>query len=218
MKDPTAKLRSATRRAKSDVANKMISMFLHELSRKVSRGWPIRVEGEAYSILVRETFKNECPYCLCDLTLTQSVVEHLDGMNRLRVGLHVPGNVLIVCRRCNGEKRRDDSIRVLTLAETGWESFLSHDSTRCPNTCRSCAYWTSVWPDFKQRTASLERSRVTIHKFRGQFDYFIAFRSIVAEALPSLLATLYADCQSFAETEIHLLLERFTEMNSSTSG
>ncbi len=41
MKDPTAQLRSATRRAQSDVANKLVSMFLHELSRTISQDWPI---------------------------------------------------------------------------------------------------------------------------------------------------------------------------------
>lgn len=45
MKDPASQLRSATRRAKSDVANKLISMFLHEFSRKVSQDWPVKVDG-----------------------------------------------------------------------------------------------------------------------------------------------------------------------------
>ena len=37
MKDSTSQLRSATRRAKSDVANKLVSMCLHELSRRISQ-------------------------------------------------------------------------------------------------------------------------------------------------------------------------------------
>lgn len=95
MKDPTSQLRSATRRAKSDVANKLISMCLHELSRTVSEGWPIKVDGEEYEKLARERFGNRCPYCSCDLSTTVAVIEHLDGMNRYRAGLHVPGNVLV---------------------------------------------------------------------------------------------------------------------------
>src|SRR5665213_1398932 len=130
MTDASFLLRSATRRAKSDVANKLISMFLHELSRRISREWPIRVDGEEYEELVRSHFANRCPYCSCDLLSTISVIEHLDGMNRYRAGLHVPGNVLVACRKCNGEKRRDDSVRTLTLAGSGWESFLSHDGSR----------------------------------------------------------------------------------------
>ena len=54
LKDPVFKLRSATRRAKSDVANKLVSMFLHELSRKISQNWPVKVDGEEYERLVRE--------------------------------------------------------------------------------------------------------------------------------------------------------------------
>jgi hypothetical protein len=96
MKDPTSKLRQATRRAKSDVANKLISMFLHELSRKVCHNWQVKVDSEAYAAMVRDTFFIFCPYCNCDLASTTSIVEHLDGMNRFRVGLHVPGNVLVL--------------------------------------------------------------------------------------------------------------------------
>ena len=84
MRDPTSQLRSATRRAKSDVANKLISMCLHELSRRISEGWPIKVDGEEYEKLAREQFGNRCPYCSCDLSITGAVIEHLDGMNRYR--------------------------------------------------------------------------------------------------------------------------------------
>jgi len=108
VKDPTSQLRSATRRAKSDVANKLISMFLHELSRKISENWPMKVDGEEYEGLVRKWFNNRCPYCSRNLADTVSVIEHLDGMNRYRAGLHAPGNVLVACRKCNIEKRRDD--------------------------------------------------------------------------------------------------------------
>ena len=123
MKDPTSILRSATRRAKSDVANKLISMFLHELSRSISQNWKMRVDGQEYEGLVRQWFENRCPYCRCFLAEGAHVNEHLDGMNRYRAGLHVPGNVLVACRRCNGEKRRDDQQRTLTLATSGWGHF-----------------------------------------------------------------------------------------------
>ena len=120
MKDATSQLRSATRRAKSDVANKMVSMFLHELSRKICREWGLRVDGEEYGKLVRLRLGNCCPYCLRTLQDTTSVIEHLDGMNRYRTGLHIPGNVLVSCRKCNSEKRRDDGRKTLVLAECGW--------------------------------------------------------------------------------------------------
>ena len=144
VKDPTSQIRSATRRAKSDVANKLVSMFLHELSRRISQEWPTRVDGAEYEELVRRTFNNRCPYCSRDLTDTVAVIEHLDGMNRYRAGLHVPGNVLVACRKCNSEKRRDNSLKVLSLADSGWESFLSHEGTRCSPSCVTCRYWESV--------------------------------------------------------------------------
>src|SRR5665213_4398473 len=105
-------------------------MFLHELSRKICREWGVRVDGEEYGALVRQRFGNRCPYCLLDLVGPTTIIEHLDGMNRYRVGLHVPGNVLVACRRCNSEKRRDDSRKILTLADSGWASFLSHGGSK----------------------------------------------------------------------------------------
>lgn len=209
MKDPTSKLRSATRRAKSDVANKLISMFLHELSRKVCRNWHVKVGSESYVAIVRDTFLNQCPYCGCDLALTTSIVEHLDGMNRYRVGLHVPGNVLIACRRCNSEKRRDDSRLTLTLAETGWESFLSHDASRCPSACATCGYWTELFEEPTRRSAHLAARLVALREFRSQFQEFQELRLSLSVSLPSLLTKLYADCQVFAKTEIRTMLDQF---------
>lgn len=211
MKDPSSQLHSATRRAKSDVANKLISMFLHELSRRISQDWRIRVEGEEYVALVRQWFNNQCPYCLKDLSGTQTVVEHLDGMNRYRAGLHVPGNVLVACKKCNGEKRRDDSARVLSLADSGWASFLSHDGTRCAPECRTCLYWKSIWEDSTERRALLAAHLERIRGFRHSFSEFEAVLPILRETLPGLLTKLYSDCQAFAEMEIKSRLEEFLQ-------
>lgn len=213
MRDPASQLRSATRRAKSDVANKLVSMFLHELSRRISQKWPLKVDGEEYGELVRDLFKNRCPYCSSDLTDTLSVIEHLDGMNRYRAGLHVPGNVLVACRRCNSEKRRDDSQKVLSLATSGWESFLSHDGARCGESCLTCRYWRSVWEDGAERTARLAENRERIRSFRHGFSEFEHILPSLARTLPVLLTKLYADCQTFAEAEIMSLLERFEQVS-----
>lgn len=209
MKDAACQLRSATRRAKSDVANKLVSMFLHELSRRINETWPIRVDSEEYENLVRGHFNNRCPYCSVDLQTTVAVIEHLDGMNRFRAGLHVPGNVLVACRRCNSEKRRDDSIRVLTLDGCGWASFLSHDGTRCADFCHTCRYWRETWKDDSERNVQLSRNLQSIRSFRNAFPQFQAVLPVLAQILPPLLAKLYSDCQAFAETEIKSLLERF---------
>lgn len=210
MKDPTSQLRSATRRAKSDVANKLTSMFLHELSRTVSRSWPVRVESEAYGDRVRKFFNNCCPYCNTDLHKGVPVVEHLDGMNRYRIGLHVAGNVLVSCRRCNNEKRRDDSLSQLVLAPSGWESFLSHDG-RCGDSCGTCTYWKSIWPVDSERVYLLSESAQRIRKFRKGFPELEPLREAISLALPSMVGKLYSDCQDFAEKEIASLLKLFTD-------
>ena len=209
MKDPISKLRTATRRAKSDVANKLVSMCLHEMSRRISQNWPVKVDSEEYERLVRERFNNQCPYCSRDLTISESVIEHLDGMNRYRAGLHVPGNVLVACRKCNGEKRRDDSLRVLSLAGSGWESFLSHDGTRCAASCLTCRYWASIWEDKTERKLRLSENLQRVRSFRNAFSELQQVLPSFMETQPALLTKLYIDCQAFAETEINSLMARF---------
>ena len=216
MKDPTSQLRSATRRAKSDVANKLISMFLHELSRRISQNWQIRIDSEEYGELVRNQFSNRCPYCSRDLGTTVSVIEHLDGMNRYRAGLHVPGNVLVACGKCNCEKRRDDSLKILSLAKFGWESFLSHDGTRCTAPCPTCLYWKGVWEDDPERVLRLSENLERIRSFRSAFPEFQRVLPSLMETLPALLTKVYSDCQSFAQTEIKSLLERFDQISQTT--
>lgn len=214
MKDSASQLRSATRRAKSDVANKLVSMFLHELSRRISRTWSIRVDGDEYEELVRRTFNNRCPYCSRELADTTSVIEHLDGMNRYRAGLHVPGNVLVACRTCNSEKRRDDSLRVLSLANSGWESFLSHEGTRCDPSCPTCRYWRSVWEDETKRRLQLTENLERIRSFRRAFPEFERVLPSLRETLPALLTKLYSDCQTFAEAEIKSLADTFDRIST----
>jgi hypothetical protein len=215
--DPSSQLRHATRRAKSDVANKLVSMFLHELSRRICQDWPIRVDSEEYTQVVRERFVNQCPYCSCDLANRTSVIEHLDGMNRLRAGLHVPGNVLVACRRCNNEKRREDASRKLTLSAFGWESFLLHDGSRCVPLCRTCGYWKEVWPDEIQRGRQLTQSLKRIREFRCGFPEFAKLIPSLMDTLPIQLSKLYSDCQCFAEKEMNSLLGSvYPEMRSSS--
>jgi hypothetical protein len=208
VKDPTSQLRSATRRAKSDVANKLVSMCLHELSRRVSESWLIKVDGEEYEKLAREQFGNRCPYCSCDLSTTVAVIEHLDGMNRYRAGLHVPGNVLVACKRCNGEKRRDDSSRDLPSGQTGWEAFLAHDGTRCLASCPTCRYWATIWPNQGERKVRLGENLARVRSFRSSFPELERILPDLLKTLPDLLTKLYSDCQVFAEAEIKTLLER----------
>ncbi len=134
----TAKyLSQATGRAKSDVANKMVSMFLHSISQRIAAEVKLRVTDPSYVNSVADAFGDRCVYCRLNLETNRAAIEHLDGMNRFRAGLHIPGNVAVACVTCNREKRRDDQRKDLVLAETGWESFLSHDGTRCPGACKT---------------------------------------------------------------------------------
>src|SRR5205823_3912904 len=122
---------------------------------------------------VREAFGSFCCYCGRPLEQDRVAVEHLDGMNRLRIGLHIPGNVILACTRCNREKRRDDATPKLLLAATGWESFLSHDSLKCDPGCKSCSYWQEIWPLATERIARLEAARAAISNFRKRYRPYL---------------------------------------------
>lgn len=203
--DSAKALRSATGRAKSDVANKLVSMFLHEVSRRACLAGGMTVSTPGYLEAVVNVFGHQCLYCGRDLEHDRAAVEHLDGMNRLRVGLHVPGNVAVSCRRCNSEKRRDDQKSKLVLAESGWESFLSHDGSRCISSCNTCAYWTTVWPDSSVRAHSLLQSADRIRKFRTAFLRFVRWSEKNRPAIQSRVEGLYRVCQEFATNEIDKL-------------
>ncbi|HYG59463.1 MAG TPA: HNH endonuclease signature motif containing protein [Symbiobacteriaceae bacterium] len=164
--DPTQVLVIASSRAKSDVANKLVSMVLHKLSLECLSGLTVR--SQAYRMAVHQAFGDSCPYCGRRLERNTTVAEHLDAMNRFRAGLHVPGNVLPACKACNSKKRRDDQQKDLRLADSGWANFLSHDGTKCSDDCPTCSYWVSVLGT-EERTEALSRSRQRIEDFRVQY-------------------------------------------------
>src|SRR5260370_21761649 len=139
--ETAAYLRKATARAKSDVANKLVSMFLHEVSRKICASLEVNISDPKYTSAVVAKFGDNCCYCGQPLESDRAAVEHLDGMNRFRAGLHIPGNVILACTRCNRVKRRDDSTPTLTLAGSGWASFLSHNAAGGARGCNSCGYF-----------------------------------------------------------------------------
>lgn len=200
--DTAAYLRRATGRAKSDVANKLVSMFLHDVSRKLCSSLGLSVADSRYATAVAETFGTDCCYCTAPLEVDRASVEHLDGMNRFRVGLHVPGNVVVACTRCNREKRRDDSANQLRLAATGWESFLLHRSADCGTTCNSCAYWKSVWPDVNLRALNLDAALQRIRSFRMNYVSFLELNAQARVLLATEIGGIYRDCQEFATTRI----------------
>lgn len=208
--DSSQALRKATGRAKSDVANKLVSMFLHEVSRRACEAGGMSVSSADYLTSVIDAFGHRCLYCNRDLEHDRAAVEHLDGMNRFRVGLHVPGNVAVACRRCNSEKRRDDQKPVLLLATNGWGSFLAHDGTRCEPSCKTCNYWVSVWPDASKRSESLLHSHDRIQAFRQPFGKYIIWSEHARAAIQSRVESLYRACQAFATTEIEKLTSQLS--------
>ena len=198
----SAYLRRATSRAKSDVANKLVSMFLHDLSRKICASLELSVTDLRYATAVEATFGSSCCYCGKPLEKDRTSVEHLEGMNRFRLGLHIPGNVILACRFCNGEKRRDDQAIRLTLAEYGWESFLSHDSTRCRTGCNSCRYWSMVWTAPTERAERMKDARQKISDFRGNYPASLQWSLGARNVLRQTVDSVYRDCQDFATNQI----------------
>lgn len=207
--DPIELLRKSTSRAKSDVANKLVSMLLHELSRRVNQVTRLTVNGATYSKLASDYFGNLCLYCSRELKSKHVAVEHLDGMNRFRAGLHIPGNVLISCSDCNREKRRDDQLPLLVLASTGWESFLSHDSTRCQSGCKSCHYWRQLMPIREIRSAHLSKAANRIREFRGipQVHASLKASKSIQKLAAPMLQKFYRESQDYAQSSISSLAD-----------
>jgi hypothetical protein len=203
--DVAAALRKSTGRAKSDVANKLVSMFLHGVSRKACVAGGMTVSDVRYTNSVVAAFGNGCLYCGQELAPSVvPVVEHLNGMNRVSVGLHVPGNVAMACKACNNQKRDDD--QKLPLAENGWESFLSHDGTRCATGCRTCAYWRRIWPEESLRIHALNEARQRVVAFQVPYKQFIQWSAGARDTLRVKIEMLYRDCQRFADEEIKKLV------------
>ena len=201
-----AYLRKATGRAKSDVANKLVSMFLHEVSRKITAQIGLGIADPKYVHAVEAEFGARCCYCGRGLEKDRAAVEHPDGMNRFRAGLHIPGNVIVSCKQCNSEKRRDDQLHELTLAKTGWESFLSHDAAKCGEHCKTCAYWKTIWPD-ETRADNLKVARRKILGFRARYKRSIELNHKAHHSLRQELDKIYRECQSFATDRIKMAVE-----------
>lgn len=216
--DSANALKKATGRAKSDVANKLVSMFLHEVSRRACVAGGMTVSDLRYRDDVLKSFRHSCLYCGRDLEHDRASVEHLDGMNRFRAGLHVPGNVAMACRRCNNEKRRDDQKTQLFLATSGWESFLSHDGSLCELGCKTCSYWTTVWPDSVLKIQLLGQAKERIHQFQRPYSPFIVWSATVRPSIQQKVESLYRACQDFATDEIEKLTSQvefdFTSLSS----
>jgi hypothetical protein len=168
--DPLKPLTRCNRRQKSDVAQKLVSMCLHELSAALVRERPdLRVETAGYIEVVRTVFGESCAFCARPLG-KRTHVEHLDAMNRVRAGLHVAGNVVLACEGCNNAKRNDDQRDTGVKGRSGWDSFLLHDGSLCPPACPTCGYWASVMPSAGERRRFLASRLELIRGFRARYQ------------------------------------------------
>ncbi len=167
----------------------------------------LSVNDPRYGAAVAAAFGTACCYCGRALENDRAAVEHLDGMNRFRVGLHVPGNVIVACTRCNREKRRDDSAPKLTLAESGWESFLSHDSETAAMAATHAGYWSIVWPEASERISKLQAARDRIRAFRANYAPYLEMNARARVVLAAKMDAIYRDCQEFATTRIKEAVE-----------
>ncbi len=208
---PSDALRRAGGRAKSDVANKLVSMCLHLVSREVCEAGGLRVESPQYRDSVVAAFGEVCGYCERDLALTPVAVEHLDAMNRYRRGLHVPGNVFLSCKECNNAKRRSDGAAELKLAGSGWEDFLSHDGSKCEANCPACAYWSNrVGAD--QVGTRLATRREAIRLFRAH--YASGFATTLPPDFKDLIERVYTEAQATAQTVAKTVHDRWTVLSA----
>jgi hypothetical protein len=169
------------------------------------------VSDPAYATAVNAMFGCSCCYCERELENDRAAVEHLDGMNRFRAGLHSPGNVIVACKRCNNEKRRDDQLHELVIGVSGWESFLAHNGTRCQPNCKTCAYWQQVWPDSTERSRKLGQAHARISKFRSEYPDSVLLSQRAKPFLQQESEKIYRECQTFATSCIRGSVDRVAE-------
>lgn len=199
MIDPLKPLTRRNRRQKSDVAQKLVSMCLHELSAVLVRQRPeLRVETPSYVAAVRAAFGESCAFCARPLG-RDTHVEHLDPMNRVRAGLHVAGNVVLACKCCNNAKRNDDQRGKGAKGKSGWDSFLLHDASACRPGCAACGYWASVIPAAEDRKRFLAGRLELIRGFRARYRADDRLRSSAQFA--ERLEAIYREWQSTAAEE-----------------
>lgn len=97
-------------RAKSDVANTALRIFLQEMGAAYDeeRGLPPYKRARDLP-LIAEFFDGRCCYCGIPFDPAEPVVQdHLVPMNKTDLGLHAMGNVVPACAACNARKQGRD--------------------------------------------------------------------------------------------------------------
>jgi HNH endonuclease len=95
-------------RAKSDIANMAIRIFLQDMGRAYDeeRGLP-PYNGRKHFPIIRAFFEERCCYCGDELGATVNQ-DHLIPVNKTDLGLHAWGNIVPACQGCNSAKHGSD--------------------------------------------------------------------------------------------------------------
>ena len=107
-----------TRYSAQDAANTAVRAFLTEIAKGYSKGQIYNRasrSGKAIWDRIFTAFSGECAYCGVKNEREKLTVEHLIMFNWKECGLHLPGNTVPACRRCN--KRGKDAGRYHTWEE-----------------------------------------------------------------------------------------------------
>jgi hypothetical protein len=103
-------------RARSDIANMAVRIFLQEIGADYDRQRDLPPFQDKDFKTVKEFFGNRCCYCDADFDVAQDAVQdHLEPVNRTDLGLHAWGNVVPACRDCNAKKHGGN-----------WKDFIIH--------------------------------------------------------------------------------------------
>lgn len=101
-------------RARSDIANTALRIFLQEMGSAYDEERGLKVyDGKKHFPEVRKFFGERCCYCGDKLVTGRIAQDHLIAMNKTDLGLHAWGNVVPACQDCNAKKQG-----------THWKDFL----------------------------------------------------------------------------------------------
>ena len=93
-------------RARSDIANTALRIFLQELGVAYDEQRGLSpYDGKKHFLKVRAYFDERCCYCGDELVALRVAQDHLTPMNKASLGLHAWGNVVPACQDCNAKKQ-----------------------------------------------------------------------------------------------------------------
>ncbi len=97
-------------KARADIANTAVRIFLHDMGVAYDQKNGREPWTKAKHLpIVKEFFGNKCCYCGVDFSAAEPAFEdHLIPTNKTDLGLHAWGNIVPACRECNAKKQGSD--------------------------------------------------------------------------------------------------------------